>query len=192
MKRSRSFAVVVLCVAGLGVSAVPAAASCAAPIGSLRDRVGAAEFAFVGTVTIASDSGRLAQVDVEESWRGDVEESATVNGGATGPGSVSSVDRSYQEGQRYLFMPYAFESGEYRDNNCSGTQHWSAKLDKLRPDDAVMYAAPLADDGAPADPQPSSSSTSMPTWLPWIVAAAALALAALAYALRGRITRTAT
>ena len=92
-----------------------------------------AEVLFVGTVTETTKRNTWASVAVEEVWRGpDLPATVVVKGGSGGDG-MSSVDRSFQAGVKYLFFPYATEGGDLADNTCTNTVEWSPDLEGVRP-----------------------------------------------------------
>lgn len=95
-----------------------------------------AEILFVGTVTETRNHNSWASVVVEEVWRGpDQPAAVTVKGGPEG-NMATSVDRFFEVGVKYLFFPYADETGGLADNSCTNTVQWSADLAQLRPADA--------------------------------------------------------
>lgn len=161
-------ALLILGIAGVVASSWTAAAlaSCAqAP--PLRDAIDEAPVAFVGTVVETNGSGRWATVEVAEAWKGEVDDTVEVRGGpADGPPGhavSSSVDRSFEEGKTYLFLPYEKKGDVYLDNICSSTTGYSERLDALRPE-------------APAEtsdraPEPTAGERSAVVW--WSVAAVA-------------------
>lgn len=118
-----------------------------------------AQTVFVGTVVSVEYLDRVATFEVEEVWKGDVGPTVVVNGGpsikeleagkAVGQDIVTSVDRSYVVGSRYLVASHGSEDGVLLDNQCSVTQVYSADLDEYRPDTAVIVAQP-------GDPTPST------------------------------------
>ena len=133
----------------------PASASCAMPP-PLEEAVAAAPIAFVGTAEDVRD-GTVARFRVEEVWAGPDLVEVTIHGGPGG-GAVTSVDRSFEEGERYLVLPYA-DGAELRDNSCTSTQVWSEELAELRPADARMVDA-TAVEGQPAYPRPDDGRSS--------------------------------
>lgn len=183
--RARS-AVVVAAVAAavLGVHMTPALGSCALPPGSLRARLQASEIVFVGSVTATDASGTSATVAVESVWRGEVDDNVVVRGGEGAPGVTTSVDRSYREGRRYLFVPWGGDGERFRDNSCTDTRPWRARYAALRPASAVDVTpeaspgatpeSPPSSDGAPVD----SAGGRPPVLLVVTGAAALLAIAA--------------
>ena len=110
----------------------PAAlASCAMPdpLGAVLTR---AEIVFVGSVTRTAQMGRWATVTVEEIWKGpDLPQTVLVKGGQGG-NTMTSVDRTFEAGTRYLFLPSGSNPG-LTDNACSSTTVWSADLEAMRP-----------------------------------------------------------
>jgi hypothetical protein len=104
---------------------------------SLGDRIAAAQTVFVGTVVYTSDQDRVARVKVESVWRGPALPAyVDVHGSpVSGPFTVSSIDRHYQSGTRYLFVP-ANANPPFDDNSCSLTQPYTADLGAYAPSDA--------------------------------------------------------
>ena len=86
----------------------PAAASCAVPPTE-------SPYRFTGVVTDTDDGGRVATV------RTDAGRTVTVTGAEGGPGTVTSVDRAFDEGVRYEFHPVN-DASPYRDNACTATR----------------------------------------------------------------------
>lgn len=123
-----------------------AVASCVQPP-PLTEAVGEADVVFVGLVTEVSNRQRNAVVEVEVVWKGDVDERVEVRGGPQRNDTISSVDAAYNEGERYLFVPYEGEGDLFRDNACTSTQPYEDDLADLRPADAA----------APASPSPSGT-----------------------------------
>ncbi len=186
MRTQRALILLLVPAAFLVLSATAAVASCAMPEGTLQQRLSQADIVFVGTVTSTMADGRVALVDVESVWNGDVETPATVIGGEVAQGVASSVDRSYRDGRRYLFTPYQRDEHGYRDNICTDTREWSNSLEELRPADATPASGP---GDAPSDrsgevvaSQPGSRPGNERPWLPWV--AAGIVLAACAGVLR--------
>ena len=89
---------------------------------------------FVGKVTRAFDRDRSADVTVLEVWRGpDQPATVTINGGLS-DNEATSIDRTFVEGETYLFFPYADPvSGKLTDNSCSNTALYDNALSDLRP-----------------------------------------------------------
>lgn len=183
-------------------AAVPAAASCVM-LGPLEDGVQDAETVFVGTVDSADDSGRIANVVVESVWKGQADEHVQVQGGPAD--AMTSTDRAFDVGTRYLFVPVKGNGQVFEDNACTHTQQWKPKFARHAPEEAAAVnggpptvdpqAEGVANEGGPADapaePEPQPQASNM-TWL-WITAAVALALVAgvvLITRRRGRPTPT--
>lgn len=121
----------VLAVAG------PSSASCVEPPPTGR-AVKEADIVFVGTVTETTNQDRWALVAVEEIWKGeDLEPVVEIKGGpADPPGEMmaaSSNERTFKEGERYLFFPYRTRFGTLRDSSCSNTTRFTADLERFRP-----------------------------------------------------------
>jgi hypothetical protein len=139
----------VLALALLGAAPSGAAASCAVPT-SLPEQIQAAALVFVGTVLSTSDNNRIAYVRVESIWKGPlVAEYVNVHGSPGSAGTVTSVDRHYQAGTRYLFILYSAEQ-PLQDNDCTGTQPYTSALAPLKPSDARPPAV-----NYPTDPMPN-------------------------------------
>ena len=161
----RAAALIVAATAALVVLAgiEPAAADCVEPP-PLDQAVADAPIVFVGTA-VEVDGGSTARFRVEEVGAGPDLRDVVIRGGEGG-GVVTSVDRSFVEGERYLVLPYA-DGADLRDNSCTSTQLWSEDLAALRPADArTVEAATEGAESATADP----SST-----LPWALAGLAAA-----------------
>ena len=140
----------------------PAAASCIT-LPPLGEALAAAPMAFVGTVVETKHDGRTATFEVEEVWKGSVGARVVVNGGpeidameaaeANGGGVATSVDRAYEQGARYLVVPFGARGKVLTDNACSSTQPYTAKLASHAP----PGAEPPADKGS-AEAAPSGSA----------------------------------
>lgn len=118
----------------LGEGARPVDASC---IGAqhLPQVLASAPVVFVGRVVSTSNLQRTAVVRVQEVWRGKhVSAKVIVLGsGATG-NAITSVDRHFQKGVRYLFVPVPMQrTSPFQDNNCTATQPFTATLIRYRP-----------------------------------------------------------
>lgn len=143
----------------------PAMASCIAPP-PLDQAIAQAPMVFVGTVEAVEDGGAVATFAVEEVWVGDDLTRVTVQG-AQDFGSVTSVDRSFMAGERYLVFPTP-EGSVLKDNSCSSTQVWSEELAAFRPADARTVDAGATGD---AEEPPTSG-------VPWALVGALAALVA--------------
>jgi hypothetical protein len=92
----------------------------------------AADAVFVGTVTSVASGDRRATVRVEEVWQGPDQPAEVVVRGGPEDG-MTSVDRTYAVGMRYVFA-VAVDDGTLLDNACSGTTEVGAiDLDAVRP-----------------------------------------------------------
>ncbi len=109
---------------------------------SLGDRLAASQVVFAGTVMYTSDQDRVARVKVESIWRGPVLPAYVDLHGSpvSGPFTASSVDRHYQSGARYLFVPVN-ASPPFDDNSCSLTQLYTSDLNAYAPPDARAPSA---------------------------------------------------
>ena len=109
-----------------------ALADCMMPL-PVKEAALKADILFVGTVTETTHNNSWASVAVEEVWRGPDLPAAVVVKGGPGGDAITSVDRSFQAGVKYLFFPYADEQGALADNSCTNTMEWSADLAQIRP-----------------------------------------------------------
>lgn len=135
----------------LGASAPPVLASCAGPPAPLSQEIGSAPLVFVGTVTGTSDGGRTATVHVDELWRGAVlPAEVRLHGSPDVSAAATSVDRHYDNGRRYLFVPENSSGSDFADNSCSMTRGFSSDLGAFRPAGARLY--PPAPPGPPFIP----------------------------------------
>jgi hypothetical protein len=110
---------------------------------------------------------------------------------AKGQSMATSVDRAYETGVRYLVLPWHFRGQVMRDNACSSTQPYTAKL--------ASHAPPGATPAPDKSNAGTASSESIPTasqedglqaWQGVLAAALGIAiLAALALMLARRSRR---
>lgn len=111
-----------------------ASASCMMPI-PVEQAIRDAQVVIVGTVTSTENMGRFATVEVHEIWKGpELPATVLVLGGAE-PGTVTSIDRSFTVGARYLFVAGLDGQGRLTDNACSATTEMGAGDNALRPAD---------------------------------------------------------
>ena len=118
----------------------PAVASCVMPP-PLGQAVEDADIAFVGTVINTVNQDRWATVSVEEVWKGNaLPARVEVRGGPPDPPgdlvTMTSVDRSFVRGRRYLFLPHKRAGGPapvFHDNICSRTTKFGERVEALRP-----------------------------------------------------------
>ena len=179
----RHLGLVLLLVSAFAVlTATPASASCIVAPGTLRQRLETAPHLFVGTVTRLGGGNRAAEVQVESTWRGDAEGTVQVAGGETDAGAASSVDRTYEMGRRYLFVPYDRSGGAFRDNICTDTRPWRPRLERLRPEGAQPVAAGQPSEApAPGTPEPEPEPAGAQrggSFVPYIAAGAVVAVGA--------------
>lgn len=129
-------ALLMLC---LPLLASPAAASCASPA-PLEDELGRARTAFVGIVAATSNDDRTATVDVESIWLGEtLPQRVEVSGGpddTEGVSVVSSVDRTWKSGRRYLFV-LSDNTPPFTDDACSATTLYTDEVAALEPEGAA-------------------------------------------------------
>jgi hypothetical protein len=147
-KRLRAaVALSLLSIAALPATPRAALASCViAP--PLEQAVEAAEIVFIGTVEETAQGNRWASVAVEEVWRGpDQPKTVVVKGGPAG-NTATSVDRSFEVGVKYIFLPYVDPAEGLSDNSCTNTQPWTEAMAALRPAGA---RPPIGETNAPAD-----------------------------------------
>jgi hypothetical protein len=113
-----------------------ASASCAALPGQIAGSFASAPVVFVGTVVSTSNGDREATVKIESIWRGPDMLSYVRVVGTPEPGAqATSVDRTYQAGKRYLFVPEN-SSSPFQDSNCTATQPYTSALASQVPADA--------------------------------------------------------
>lgn len=152
-----------------------ASASCAMPV-PIEEALRSADVVITGTVTSTENMGRWATVEVHEIWKGpDLPATVNIHGGAE-PGAISSIDRTFTVGARYLFVASLDGQGILSDNACSATTEMGAGDNAMRP----------ADFRTPAPAQPSDAGMEglvAPVGVALLVAAALLAAGLLA---RGR------
>ncbi len=153
---------------------ITATASCAIVTGG--DPIVSAPLVFVGTVISTGDGGRRARVRVESIWYGQhLPTYLEVSGSPVSGSAATSVDRTYQAGQRYLFVPEVGTGpiqsplqgplqGPLMDNACSATQPFTAALAAQAPASAF-----------PPDPG-GSEAVSGPPWRSVGLAVGAVAL----------------
>lgn len=156
-----------------------ASASCAVPI-PIEEAIRSAEVVITGTVTSTENLGRWAAVEVHEIWKGPDLPSTVIIRGGPGPGSATSIDRTFTAGARYLFVVSLDGQGGLTDNACSATTEMGAGDNALRP----------ADFRTPAPAETSDAEFDLggmvaPIGVALLVAAALLAMGLLA---RGRQT----
>jgi hypothetical protein len=102
----------------------------------IEKAVEVAELVFVGNVTSVSNGSRWATVVVKEVWRGpDLAPEVVVKGGPDG-NSATSIDRTFEAGQTYIFTLSAASATDLTDNSCSSTQPWAEAMTALRPADS--------------------------------------------------------
>lgn len=163
----RTATLLILLAAALAVLATtprPALASCISPP-PLDEAIAQAPMVFVGTVEAVEHGGGVATFAVEEVWVGDDLTRVTVHG-AQEPGAVTSIDRTFMAGERYLVFPMP-EGSVLKDNSCTSTQVWSEELAAFRPADARTVDA----GAAPGDAEESSTGGA-----PWALVGALAAL----------------
>src|SRR5881296_3549539 len=90
-----------LCMSALRLPSHLAASCLPPPI--LPVAISTAAVAFVGTVRQVTNLDRTAVLDVEEIWKGpNLPDHVEVHGGPEQPDRMTSVDRTWQQGARYL------------------------------------------------------------------------------------------
>ena len=135
-------------VAALAFVLTPSAAlaDCMMPA-PVQEAAQTADIVFVGTVTETANRNSWASVAVEEVWRGPDQPASVVVKGGSGGDMVSSVDRTFEAGTRYLFFPYRGDDGGLADNSCTNTTPWTADLAQVRPADARQPLGATPTDG---------------------------------------------
>jgi hypothetical protein len=133
--------------AALGWMAFPAPTA-ACPLMMLDARMlASADVAFVGIVQGVDQ--RVARISVIEVWRGpDLPAQVDLVVGDGQPPGLSTGDRTFEVGMRYLFVPYRYPDG-LQDSVCSLTQPWTPELAAVRPAGARPPTAASADVGFP-------------------------------------------
>lgn len=152
----------------------------------LAQAVQSADIVFVGTVTATQHRETWATVVVHEVWRGPSQPVDLVIRGGPGGNSMTSVDRVFEAGVKYLFFPYVDSDAEplpgqaigLSDNNCSSTTPWAEAMLELRPAEVIQPVVP-----ATTEPGIDLGGLIAPTGVALVVAAALLAVGLLA---RGR------
>lgn len=118
----------------------------------LAEAIKEAEIVFVGTVVATANVDRTATVSVEEVWKGPaMPATVQVKGGGDDPNTASSVDRSFQPGARYVFLPHLTQNGSLVDNSCSNTEVWDDSMAVFRPADAWLGEVDMSNDLRPID-----------------------------------------
>lgn len=123
----------VLLLSMLTVFLLPEAAhaSCAVQL-PLSESLAASSVVFTGSVVSVAAGDRVATVLVDEVWKGGaLPEQVEVRGGPGDPQSITSVDRSFVKGDKYLFVPIN-EAPPFEDNACTATQEYSPGLENAR------------------------------------------------------------
>jgi len=106
---------------------------------------------FVGTVTNLDNGDRTATVHVQDVWKGESVAAVVQVVGTPDVGAVAtSVDRTFAQSRRYLFIPATGDRDRFMDNSCTATQPYTDALAALRPSDAL---------GAPPTPRDDETSS---------------------------------
>lgn len=129
----------------------PASASASRAVVPNAAQWATADAAFVGTVLNVENNASWATVHVEDVWQGPDQPVEVVVRGGPGGDVVTSVDRTYTVGTRYLFA-VTIADGELSDSACSGTtQADMIDLDALRPVDVRQAAGAAPESGGGSD-----------------------------------------
>lgn len=140
MMKSLALSIGLLLGVGYLAGSQPALASCAGLPAAIGEVLGTAPVVFVGTVTGTSDGDRTATVHVDELWRGPVLPAVvTLHGSPDVSAAATSVDRHYQNGRQYLFVPQAGGGSDFTDNSCSPTREFGSDLGPYRPASVRRY-----------------------------------------------------
>lgn len=163
-------------------------ASCVMPP-PMRRAIADAPTVFVGTVTETRFNDRWATVSIVEIWRGEnIPPSVEVRSGVGSSNTVTSVDRFYDIGETYLFIPYERKGIMYRDNACTSTTVFTDRIARFRP---ATASSPSPSGPAVATPtvtrQPIEPTGQTAPWV-WPVLALFVGVTGLAY-LAWRIAR---
>jgi hypothetical protein len=112
----------------------PAGASCAV-MPSLQEAVASAKFAFVGKVVATANHHRTARVRVDAVWKGTrIPRHVIVRGSPATGNAITTVDREYVKGRKYLFVPYRRPArAVFLDNLCSATSEYTAAVADAAP-----------------------------------------------------------
>lgn len=162
-----------LALALIAVPSVPAAASCGT-VPPVRKAIASSTVVFVGTVVSLENLDRWATVEVDEVWKGEgVPDEIEVRAGPKGERTMTTVDRTYVLGRRYLFFPYRDRPDFYRDSACSATTTYGPRLEKFRPvgiEDPTPSPAASSSEVVVADPDSID-----PAFL-WVMAGAVIVI----------------
>ena len=166
----------------VAVGAAPAFASCV-PQPPLAQAIATGPVVFVGLVTATSDGNRTAQVNVEAVWKGpSLPATVQVNGSLVhGENVMTSVDRRFHVGERYLFIPRGDQSGPvFEDTACSPTTVYDVTMARFAP------AQPRGPSPSTPGLHASSRESSTRGWLIGVIALVAALLVASGVMLRRR------
>lgn len=122
---------------------------------------------FTGTVMSVDAGDRIATVLIDEVWKGGpLPDQVEVRGGPGDPQSITSVDRSFVKGDKYLFVPVN-DAPPFEDNACTATREYSPQLENARTLDVSEPGdGEQADPPAPAGPlgdAPASAANEGPS-----------------------------
>lgn len=115
----------------------------------------------------------------------DAMEAAEANGG----GVVTSVDRAYETGVRYLVIPFGARGKILTDNACSSTQPYTAALASHAPPGANPPADKGNVESAPSGLAPTSQEEGVQPWQIVLVVLGMTTVLALTIARRSRRPR---
>lgn len=122
----------------------------------MGDAIRDASAVFVGNVVEVTNFRRWATVDVVDVWKGDASEQTEVRAGPKDPPgpsrTVTSIDRTYRDGQTYLFVVYSGNGTIFRDNSCSRTTLYRPELERFNPNPASSPRPSASDPTPTADP----------------------------------------
>jgi hypothetical protein len=189
MKISRIFTTCLLASLLFAAMAGPASASCAVQL-PLSESLAASSVVFTGTV-VSVAGGRIATVMVDEVWKGGpLPEQVEVRGGPGDPQSITSVDRSFEQGDKYLFVPIN-DAPPFEDNACTATREYSPELEEAR---SLDSSGSGSGSGAVPAEEPQTAPVNEGPNLVGIFAIVAISLAAalaVGWALKRRAARSA-
>ena len=97
----------------------------------IEESFASAPVVFTGTVVAVDQGGRVAEVEVETVYKGEVAAVVTMLGGQSlEPNVTTSVDRSFSLGVTYAFFPVN-ATQPFEDNACTATSPLTPELEAI-------------------------------------------------------------